>query len=251
MEIRSRHWLAAAALALLLHGSLLMALTRPSQPEPVAVIPYEIALGGLPGPAAEPASAAPLAAPAPIPAATPALTPLTPVAQPELVPVHELEPEPPKPKPKPVKPAPKPQPKPQARPQPPRTEQPVHRAAGGTGSGQGSAKGSSQGSGGGGGGSGTVRSGNYYGKLAHWLDRHKRYPRQARRLRQQGRVEISFTIDRQGRLVAHRIVSSSGHPLLDAEVKAMLQRANPMPRPPAEIARDRLTIQVPIDFALR
>lgn len=64
-------------------------------------------------------------------------------------------------------------------------------------------------------------------------------------------MRLTFTIDRQGRLLSHRIAASSGHPLLDQEVKAMVQRASPMPSIPAALGKSRLTITVPISFTLR
>ncbi|NCC36784.1 MAG: energy transducer TonB, partial [Chloroflexia bacterium] len=80
----------------------------------------------------------------------------------------------------------------------------------------GSGKGSS-GKGSSGKGTGAASARGYHGTLAAWLARHKRYPEQARRRQQQGTVRVTFTIDRQGRLLSHRIASSSGHPLLDLQ----------------------------------
>ena len=111
-----------------------------------------------------------------------------------------------------------------------------------TGSGSGSGEGGS---------GGTTSASNYYGRLATWLARHKRYPRQARRLRQEGTVKVTFTISRSGRVLSKRVVESSGYELLDQEVQAMLERASPLPRIPASLGRSSLTITVPVAFALR
>jgi protein TonB len=121
----------------------------------------------------------------------------------------------------------------------------------------GSLRGSLGGSGGSGGSDGSRGSAdkestsNYYGRLATWLARHKRYPAQARRLRQEGTVKVSFTIARNGRLLSSRIIESSGYPLLDQEVEAMLKRASPLPRIPASLGRSSLTVTLPVAFALR
>ena len=104
---------------------------------------------------------------------------------------------------------------------------------------------------GGGQGSSAVSARGYYSTLAAWLARHKRYPEPARRRQEQGTVRVTFTIDRQGRLLSHRIAASSGHPLLDQEVKALVQRASPMPPIPAALGKSSLTITVPISFTLR
>lgn len=70
-------------------------------------------------------------------------------------------------------------------------------------------------------------------------------------MRQQGTVKVRFTIDRNGRLLSHQILSSSGHGLLDREISAMLQRASPMPGIPATMNRSQLTVTLPINFNLR
>jgi len=118
------------------------------------------------------------------------------------------------------------------------------------GPGSGSGRGSSSGSGSGR-GKGSASAANYFGRLASWLNRHKRYPAQARRRRAQGTVKVQFTIDRNGRLLSHRVVSSSGHRLLDQEAEAMLKRASPMPAIPAALNRSRLTVTLPVNFSLR
>nr|WP_242513345.1 energy transducer TonB [Halochromatium salexigens] len=101
------------------------------------------------------------------------------------------------------------------------------------------------------GGGGEISANNYYGRLATWLARHKRYPAQARRLRQEGTVKVTFTVDNNGRVVSKRIAHSSGHDLLDREAQAMLERASPLPRIPASLRRSSLTITLPVAFNLR
>lgn len=115
-----------------------------------------------------------------------------------------------------------------------------------SGSGKAEAGGGKPGAGGGKAGGGAA---GYSQRLAAWLNRHKRYPEPARRLRQQGMVRVSFTLDRNGRVIGQRIVASSGHRALDEEVLAMLRRASPMPKPPP--GQDRFTVTVPISFSLR
>lgn len=285
MEIRARHWLVAISAAALVHLAVVAGMReapRPPPPTPMviqlgAVGAPEGASGGGSAAAAEPVGAllAPVAAAPPLPA----LAAIAPVK------AQVVEPPPPKvvtPKPK-VQPKPKPKPKPKqiekpkprvqaARPSRPSTisnsraqsqHRPSHAGASkrpanthSDGSGQGRGKhgsgraagGSSSGQGAGLGAKGTA---NYYGKLAVWLNRHKRYPSRARRLRQEGTVKVSFTINRSGRVLSHRIVSSSGHALLDQEVEAMLKRASPLPSFPPGMSQSQLTITVPIRFSLR
>ncbi len=86
--------------------------------------------------------------------------------------------------------------------------------------------------------------------MAH-LNRHKQYPSAARARREQGVVMVSFTMDRNGHVLSKRIAKSSGSPALDQEGLAMLQRAQPLPRFPAEMAGDSRSFNAPIRFSLQ
>lgn len=86
--------------------------------------------------------------------------------------------------------------------------------------------------------------------LAH-LEKHKRYPRAAQARRQQGVVYVAFAIDRQGNVLAHRLHQSSGYPALDQETLDLLQRAQPLPPPPADVSGERIELLVPVQFFLR
>ena len=86
--------------------------------------------------------------------------------------------------------------------------------------------------------------------VAH-LQRHKRYPSGAQSRHEQGTAVLSFTMDRGGRVLAHRIVSSSGNAELDSEVTAMIQRAQPLPAFPPSMAQAQITLSVPIRFSVR
>lgn len=87
--------------------------------------------------------------------------------------------------------------------------------------------------------------------IADWLNKHKQYPRCARQRRQEGTVKVRFVIDRNGCILSHQIIGSSGHRLLDKEVQAMLTRASPMLPIPPELQMSQLTISVPVAFSLR
>lgn len=90
----------------------------------------------------------------------------------------------------------------------------------------------------------------YLARVRAYVESHKVYPRGAKRLRQQGAVTISFTIDRNGRLLASRIIRSSGIAAFDQESLAVLERAQPFPKPPKDIVGDRIEITTEIEFAL-
>jgi protein TonB len=64
-------------------------------------------------------------------------------------------------------------------------------------------------------------------------------------------VTLSFTVNRQGRVLGQRVVRSSGHSSLDREVLAMIQRAQPLPAFPAAMTQSQVRLSVPIRFSLR
>jgi protein TonB len=58
-------------------------------------------------------------------------------------------------------------------------------------------------------------------------------------------------LNRQGQVIAARLVQSSGFPVLDDEAKALIQRVNPLPPFPKALDRNSLELTVPIQFTLR
>jgi protein TonB len=87
--------------------------------------------------------------------------------------------------------------------------------------------------------------------LAAHLERFKRYPDKARARGDQGTATVAFTIDHEGRLVASRIVQSSGSETLDEETLAMLVRAQPLPKPPDNVLDRELSFMVPVKFNIK
>jgi protein TonB len=92
----------------------------------------------------------------------------------------------------------------------------------------------------------------WMGQLSSLLERHKRYPAAAVSRREQGTAQISFSLDRQGRVIESRIVKSSGVAALDEEALALLHRAEPFPVwPPDQFPGERLDLTLPIRFSLK
>jgi protein TonB len=91
---------------------------------------------------------------------------------------------------------------------------------------------------------------DYSSKLRSWLEAHKTYPRRARMRHEEGIVQVRFVLDRQGHVLDGGIARTSGHPSLDAEVLAMLARADPFPAAPNHVAGDRIEIAAPVEFFL-
>jgi protein TonB len=88
-------------------------------------------------------------------------------------------------------------------------------------------------------------------RVAAQLERYKRYPAEARTRGEQGVARLAFTIDRHGGVHRARIVRSSGSMVLDRETLALLNRAQPLPPPPAEISGAQIAITVPIRYTMR
>jgi protein TonB len=233
----------SVALALGLHLALIawIILFAPLKPEavykPLAVMDFMVydPEGGEPGgveEAAEPAPPEPeVAEPDPEPEEAPPVVEST-------APEAEPLPAPPeKPKPKPDKSKPKPQPQPAAAPGP-------AEGAGQVGPGRGGE--------GGGTGQGTrdaLRA--YQSQIRRRLERNKKYPPAAQARKITGVASIAFTVRRNGEVAGVRLTSSSGHAVLDDEVRALLQRSAPLPPIPKEIPQDSLSIAVPIRFSTR
>jgi periplasmic protein TonB len=87
--------------------------------------------------------------------------------------------------------------------------------------------------------------------LVSHLNRYKRYPGAARTRGIQGVVNVQFSIDRSGRVMASHIVTGSGSTLLDAEALSVIQRASPLPAPPAHMPGDPVELALPIYFRIK
>ncbi|WP_313178849.1 energy transducer TonB [Stenotrophomonas sp.] len=91
----------------------------------------------------------------------------------------------------------------------------------------------------------------WQGLLLGHLQQHRRYPRQSERLRQEGVVYVRFVVYRDGHVSGARIERGSGFALLDQETLETVQRASPVPAPPADVAGDPVEVMVPVAFYLR
>jgi len=88
-------------------------------------------------------------------------------------------------------------------------------------------------------------------ELVARLERYKRYPSDAQSRGEQGIAHLSFSVDRSGGVHHAHIVQSSGSSALDRETLALIERAQPLPPPPADIAGAQIAIVVPIRYNFR
>ncbi len=70
-----------------------------------------------------------------------------------------------------------------------------------------------------------------------WLDRHTYYPHDAGEFGEYGDVVVDFVVSKDGHVSDLRLVSSSGHPLLDTATLGMFRDATLPPLPPQDGAR--------------
>ncbi|HVY14544.1 MAG TPA: TonB family protein [Rhodopila sp.] len=87
--------------------------------------------------------------------------------------------------------------------------------------------------------------------VAAYLARFKRYPIAAQRRGEEGIVLVRFAIDRSGMVHGIALARSSGHADLDQEAESLVDRAQPLPKPPAQVPGNLIDLVVPISFSLR
>jgi TonB family protein len=105
------------------------------------------------------------------------------------------------------------------------------------------------------GGTGTSAQGDlmaYARRLSSVVARERRYPASAARLGMTGTAHVQIRVQRDGSLAGPpRLVSSSGHGVLDAEALRMLEAAAPFAPLPESSSRPEAEFVIPVDFSLR
>lgn len=229
MQPRRRLPLWAGALLLVLAGhALLAAMALDWHRSAPVTAPSEATMAITLAPL--PVVAAPPAAPAEpdIPKPAPVLQPAPIVQKPKPLPVKTV-------KPAPVRPVAKAQPAPQ--PSPPTPAPPAATAAPARVSASHNAP--------------SQAAITWQNRLLAHLARYKRYPEDARRRGETGSNSLRLLIDGNGRVRQHALASESGSPALDRATLQIIQRAQPVPPPPAELLEDGvLEVIAPVSYTL-
>lgn len=93
---------------------------------------------------------------------------------------------------------------------------------------------------------------NWRGRLQGHLTNFKRYPFDARKKRQEGTATIRFVVNQDGYVLSAKLINSSGIGVLDTEALAAIKRAQPLPKPPAElIPHGQITLTLPVGFNIK
>lgn len=80
------------------------------------------------------------------------------------------------------------------------------------------------------------------------LLRGLKYPTDARRRGEKGRVWVQFSIDAAGNVLSASVTQSSGFALLDQAATDLARASSPVPRPPEGMPKALLSIVLPIDY---
>lgn len=91
---------------------------------------------------------------------------------------------------------------------------------------------------------------SYQDMVATMLASAKRYPERALLRHTTGEGKIRIRISAQGDVSSFEILLSTLSPILDEELKNMVERAAPFPPFPKDLAKDSLAILVPVSFEL-
>lgn len=90
----------------------------------------------------------------------------------------------------------------------------------------------------------------YLAMVSAALQRHKRYPRTARRRGLSGKVVLTFVVLPDGQVTDARIADSTGHTILNNAALRALRRATPLPPFPSALKRPSLRVTIPILYEL-
>ncbi|NBF00967.1 TonB family protein [Pseudomonas sp. Fl5BN2] len=228
------------AVVLGVHAMAILLALNWSKPQPMAIPPQAMVVELAPAPVPPP------------PAPPKVVTPPQPPAPVEELPLPKLA-EAPKPTisvPKPAKQKPKPQPpKPEVKPElpkekpseekpsdAPRVNAPSDKTAPST-AGPSPAQ--------------AAAKATWQGELQAHLAKYKRYPGEAQRRGKEGTNSLRFVVDSEGKVLSYELVGRSGNADLDRATLDMIRRAQPLPKPPADmLSNGSVEITAPFNYEI-
>lgn len=79
---------------------------------------------------------------------------------------------------------------------------------------------------------------SYQAEVLSHLEGFKSYPIEALLNKMEGKVRVRVSLSENGEVKSVKIITKSGFSLLDNESMALFRRANPLPKPPAKLAKN-------------
>jgi len=90
----------------------------------------------------------------------------------------------------------------------------------------------------------------YLLKLRKKIEQNKVYPKRAKRLRQEGKVLVSFLVRKNGSIQNIKLVGKSSYKRLDEATLELLKKIARFDAIPEELEKNSWTIEVPINYSI-
>ena len=91
----------------------------------------------------------------------------------------------------------------------------------------------------------------YFQELSGLIEKQKRYPPAARRLKQSGAVEVSFYLKKDGTFERLTLTRPSAFQILNEAALDLIRSIGRFPVPPQGVGNEGLEIKVPVIYELR
>jgi len=91
----------------------------------------------------------------------------------------------------------------------------------------------------------------YTTKVREMIARAKVYPSMARDKGQQGKINLSFKLGKNGGVLKLLVEHSSGHAMLDEAARDAVENAGPFPPIPEKLNKQYVLLKLPVSFILR
>ena len=95
-----------------------------------------------------------------------------------------------------------------------------------------------------------VTSNDYFEMVRLRIESYKRYPNAARSRQIEGRTTVRFVIEPDGRISSSKVVESARHRALDQAALRAVKDASPFPRPPKNLFKRPIPLEITIMFEL-
>jgi len=92
---------------------------------------------------------------------------------------------------------------------------------------------------------------NWQREIAKAVASKQVYPRSALRREEEGEAKVKVTVARDGKIANFEILQETGHASLDREVPKLIERLDPLPKPPSDVGDDKLTFILPLAWVLQ